>query len=278
MRCGRFEDSAREYVITDPCTPTKWINYVGTLAFGGFVDHTGGALLCRGDPATNRITRYISLQPAGEFRGTTLYLRSRESGGWKTLAPFFVPCLAPLDSFECHVGLGYSRIVSVLDGIRTDAAFFVPLQDSRLVGGHIPRIGNRPAGIYLGLELAGRNLAHALEILLRQGKQPLFDQLRVQLIAQGQEVVSIQAGISQHRGGQRAAAPVGALVALVEVEAKLVRQHIPQPNILAAQNPRTQHRVKEVGETEAKVALQTQNVILSGMKNLLDGGIFEDRA
>ena len=85
MRCGRFEDSAREYVITDPCTPTKWINYMGTLAFGGFIDHTGGALLCKGDPATNRITRYISLQPAGDFRGTTLFLRVREPGGWKTL-------------------------------------------------------------------------------------------------------------------------------------------------------------------------------------------------
>ncbi len=133
MRCGRFEDSAREYVITDPCTPTKWINYMGTLAFGGFIDHTGGALLCKGDPATNRITRYISLQPAGDFRGTTLFLRVREPGGWKTLSPFFVPGLARLDSFQCRVGLGYTRIVSELDGIRTDATFFVPLEDTRLI-------------------------------------------------------------------------------------------------------------------------------------------------
>ena len=100
MRCGRFEDSAREYVITDPCTPTKWINYVGTLAFGGFIDHTGGALICRGDPATNRITRYIS--PAtGERvpRHDPVTCACARPGGWKILSPFFVPGLGPLDSF-----------------------------------------------------------------------------------------------------------------------------------------------------------------------------------
>ena len=68
MQYGDFDDAAREYVITNPCTPVKWINYVGTLAFGGFVDHTGGALICKGDPATNRITRYVAMQPAGDFR------------------------------------------------------------------------------------------------------------------------------------------------------------------------------------------------------------------
>ncbi len=38
MPYGYFDDAAREYVITDPATPVKWINYIGTLAFGGFVD------------------------------------------------------------------------------------------------------------------------------------------------------------------------------------------------------------------------------------------------
>ncbi len=47
---GTFDNDRREYVITDPRTPVKWINYIGTLAFGGYVDHTGGAALCKGDP------------------------------------------------------------------------------------------------------------------------------------------------------------------------------------------------------------------------------------
>jgi cellobiose phosphorylase len=49
MNYGYFDDPNREYVITNPRTPTKWINYIGTLDFGGFVDHTGGALICKND-------------------------------------------------------------------------------------------------------------------------------------------------------------------------------------------------------------------------------------
>jgi hypothetical protein len=32
MKYGFCDDQAREYAITDPRTPVKWINYVGTLA------------------------------------------------------------------------------------------------------------------------------------------------------------------------------------------------------------------------------------------------------
>ena len=49
MKYGHFDDEWREYVITDPHTPVKWNNYIGTLAFGGFVDHSGGAVICKGD-------------------------------------------------------------------------------------------------------------------------------------------------------------------------------------------------------------------------------------
>ena len=75
MKYGYFEDPNREYVITDPRTPTKWINYIGTLQFGGFVDQTGGALICKNDPTFNRITKYIQQMPSSDFKGETLYLR-----------------------------------------------------------------------------------------------------------------------------------------------------------------------------------------------------------
>ncbi|HSJ59580.1 MAG TPA: glycosyl transferase, partial [Anaerolineae bacterium] len=120
MPYGYFDDEQREYVITDPRTPVKWINYVGTLAFGGFVDHTGGALLCKGDPALNRITRYIAQLPAADMRGETLYLRLKENGAYRVFSPFFTPTLTPLDHYQCRVGLGYSRFVSELYGLRAE--------------------------------------------------------------------------------------------------------------------------------------------------------------
>ena len=63
MKYGYFNNDSREYVITNPKLPVKWINYIGNLNFGGFVDHTGGSLICKGDPALNRIVNiYRSYQ------------------------------------------------------------------------------------------------------------------------------------------------------------------------------------------------------------------------
>jgi len=133
MNYGYFDDQNREYVITNPKAPVKWINYVGTLAFGGFVDHTGGALICKGDPALNRITKYIPQLPDSDFKGATLYLRFKQGNGYKVFSPYSVPTLDPYDLYECHVGLGYTRIVSEFYGIRTDVTIFVPVRDSRLI-------------------------------------------------------------------------------------------------------------------------------------------------
>ena len=133
MQYGYFDDAKREYVITNPMTPVKWINYIGTLAFGGFVDHTGGSLLCKQDPALNRITKYIPQLPASEFKGETLYLRIPQGHGYKVFSPFFVPTLDSYDRFECHIGLAYTRIVSEFYGIRADVTIFVPLDDHRVL-------------------------------------------------------------------------------------------------------------------------------------------------
>jgi cellobiose phosphorylase len=128
MRFGFFDNEHREYVITDPRTPVKWINYIGTRQFGGFVDHTGGALVCKDDPTFNRITKYIQQLPSSDFKGETLYLRIHSGEGYRLFSPFFVPTLDPYDDFECRVGLGYTRISSEFYGLRTEATIFVPLQ------------------------------------------------------------------------------------------------------------------------------------------------------
>ncbi len=133
MQCGYFDDAQREYVITTPKTPVKWINYVGGLPFGGFVDHTGGALICKQDPALNRIVKYIPQLPASDFKGETLYLRYKNGQGYKIFSPYFVPTLDPYDRFECRVGLGYSRFITEFYGIRAEITVFVPLQEHRVI-------------------------------------------------------------------------------------------------------------------------------------------------
>jgi cellobiose phosphorylase len=136
MNYGYFDDPNHEYVITNPRTPAKWINYIGTLHFGGFVDHTGGALICKSDPTFNRITKYIQQVPSSEFKGETLYLRVplsqagrgfRGEGKYKVFSPFFVPTLDSYTKYQCRVGLGYTRIISEIHGLRIEATIFVPI-------------------------------------------------------------------------------------------------------------------------------------------------------
>ena len=130
---GYFDDDQQEYVITNPQTPVKWINYIGSLAFGGFVDQTGGMLICRQDPALNRITKYLTQGPPSEFRASTIYFRIPDgSGGYDVFSPFYVPTLRKLDRYECHIGLGYSTILSETKGLRCEVRIFVP-RDEHLV-------------------------------------------------------------------------------------------------------------------------------------------------
>jgi cellobiose phosphorylase len=131
MQFGHFDERNREYVITNPRTPVKWINYIGTREFGGFVDHTGGALICKDDPTFNRITKYVQQLPSSDFKGETLYLRLHTDGGYRVFSPFFVPTLDQLDHFECHVGLGYTRLTSEFLGLRTDVIIFIPRGEKR---------------------------------------------------------------------------------------------------------------------------------------------------
>ena len=130
---GHFDDAKKEYVVTNPATPIKWCNYVGTLKFGGIVDTTGGTVLCKGDPALNRITKYISQMPASDFKGSTIYVRVKDGKEYKVFSPFMAPTLVPLDKWECHVGLSYSRWIAEAFGLRVQVTVFVPTGSSVLL-------------------------------------------------------------------------------------------------------------------------------------------------
>jgi cellobiose phosphorylase len=131
MKYGYFNNENKEYVITNPKTPVKWTNYIGSLDFGGFIDHTGGALLCKGDPALNRIVKYIPQLPASELKGETLYIRLKKNNEYIIFSPFYVPTLTPYESYECRVGNGYSIIKSEILGIKTEVTIFIPIDSQR---------------------------------------------------------------------------------------------------------------------------------------------------
>lgn len=148
MVYGYFDEKHKEYVITNPKTPVKWINYVGGLSFGGFVDQTGGSLICKGDPALNRIVKYIPQLPLSDFRGETCYIRINKNNGYELFSPFYTPTLDTYDAYECHVGMGYSTYISVFHGIKTEVKVFVPLDGEVVIRDYkITNITNEPLNI-----------------------------------------------------------------------------------------------------------------------------------
>ena len=108
-RSGVMSSMGLIQVITDPRTPVKWINYIGTRAFGGFVDHTGGALICKDDPTFNRITKYIQQMPASDFKGETF---SRLDGYKQVIANAKAPktdkAYALFRAINCYAPAGYN--------------------------------------------------------------------------------------------------------------------------------------------------------------------------
>ena len=130
---GYFDDAAKEYVLTTPATPIKWCNYVGTLNFGGIVDTTGGTLVCKGDPALNRITKYIAQMPCSDFKASTIYIRVKNAKGYTVFSPFVVPTLTKMKKWECHVGLSSMRWIAECEGLRTQVTIFVPTGSNTLL-------------------------------------------------------------------------------------------------------------------------------------------------
>jgi len=124
MRYGYFDDTAREYVIQHPDTPLPWINYLGQEDYFAMLSNTGGGYSFYRDARLRRLIRYRYNNVPADSGGRALYLRLSDGDFW---SPAWQPVRKSLDTYECRVGLGYTRITSTYRGIQCQATYFVPL-------------------------------------------------------------------------------------------------------------------------------------------------------
>jgi len=123
MQFGRFDDEAREYVITTPHTPYPWINYLGSQEFFGLISHTGGGYSFYRDAKMRRLTRYrYNNTPVDE--GGRIFTINDGGDVW---SPGYFPYKADLDFFETRHGMGYTRISGSRGGLKVSTLFFVPV-------------------------------------------------------------------------------------------------------------------------------------------------------
>jgi cellobiose phosphorylase len=121
-RFGRFDDEAREYVISRPDTPLPWINYLGSEDYFGIISNTAGGYSFYRDARLRRLTRYRYNNAPLDLGGRYLYLRDA-TGFW---SPSWQPTRSELEGYRCRHGLGYTVIGSSRAGIDAETLYFVP--------------------------------------------------------------------------------------------------------------------------------------------------------
>ena len=125
MQYGYFDEDAREYVITDPNTPAPWANYLGSPEYGAIITQNAGGYSFVKSGAAGRILRYTFNQ--FDEPGRYLYLRDDATGDYWSAT--WKPVGKPLEQFqtECRHGTAYTTINSYYAGIRSSAAYYVPM-------------------------------------------------------------------------------------------------------------------------------------------------------
>lgn len=136
MKYGYFDDKNKAYVITNPLTPTPWINYLGTKGYYALISQTGGGYTFYEDAKLRRITRYRYNNVPTDFGGKYYYIKD----GNQVWNPGFLPMKTNLDHYECHHGMGYTKIISSLNEISTELTYFIPTEDQ--VELHVMKIIN----------------------------------------------------------------------------------------------------------------------------------------
>ena len=120
---GYFDDTNREYVITDPKTPLPWINYLGSGEFFRLISNTAGGYCFYKDAKLLRLTRYRYNNSPMDCGGHYFYIKDGDTiwnPGWQ-------PTQTPLDDYSCRHGMGYSVFSSSKNGIAARQEVFVPV-------------------------------------------------------------------------------------------------------------------------------------------------------
>ena len=126
MKFGYFDDAHKEYVITDPKTPNPWINYLGNEDFFSLISNTAGGYSFYKDAKLLRLTRYRYNNVPADTNGRYYFINDNGTiwnPGWQ-------PTQTPLDTYECHHGLGYTRFHSSKNQIEANLTAFVPLHET----------------------------------------------------------------------------------------------------------------------------------------------------
>ena len=125
MKYGYFDDKNKEYVITNPKTPSAWTNYLGDTNYGALISNNAGGYSFEKSGANGRIIRYEfnSFDEPGRY----IYLKDNKTNDYWSAS--WGPVHKDLKKYKSEVrhGIAYSIFNSTYNNIQTSTTYFVPL-------------------------------------------------------------------------------------------------------------------------------------------------------
>ena len=125
MKYGYFDDLNKEYVITNPNTPSPWANYLGDPNYGAIISNNAGGYSFEKSGANGRFLRYYfnSFDEPGRY----IYIRDNKTKDY--FSATWGPVHKDLKKYknECRHGLGYSSFKTKYKGIESITTYYVPL-------------------------------------------------------------------------------------------------------------------------------------------------------
>jgi len=170
---GHFDEKRREFVITDPSTPSPWVNYISNGVYHGLISHAGGGFSFLRSPRDNRITRWRYNGLPADRPGRYVYVRDTDSGNYWSLS--WQPTALKMSGYECRHGLNYTTIKGRCRSIASKITYFVPPKDScEIWWVKLRNSSRRPRRlqVYGYVELC---LGHALVDLINQPNDQHFN-------------------------------------------------------------------------------------------------------
>ncbi|MFH0877026.1 MAG: hypothetical protein V1863_02210 [Candidatus Omnitrophota bacterium] len=131
MKYGHFSPDGLEFIITDPATPTPWINYLTNEKYCAIISQTAGGYSFYKDCRTDRILRWAPDNKNVDRPGRYIYAKEIKDAksASKVWSLTYQPLRAEPDMFECRHGLGYTTITTKQSGVRSQVTYFVPEHD-----------------------------------------------------------------------------------------------------------------------------------------------------
>ncbi|HOJ37911.1 MAG TPA: hypothetical protein PLI27_02220 [Ignavibacteriales bacterium] len=173
---GYFDLENKEYVITDPKTPRPWFNYMWNENYAGLISHTGGGFSYYITPRDNRLTRMRYNCLPWDRPGRYVMVKDVKNSKYHSLS--WAPTIQlDYNHYECHHGLGYTKIVTEYNQIKGEITYFVPTdRDAEIWFVKLSNLANfkRKLEIYSFVELL---MGNALNDLINQPNDKHFTEI-----------------------------------------------------------------------------------------------------